>query len=93
VRRRSRGADGPAASVLAGVGAVATRAAATGVETGLAPHAEFLTVSEAHQVAVPRGLKVQAHEPDFESGRDGVRAAHGVTLTAVFGANHHRESW
>jgi hypothetical protein len=27
---------------------------------GLASHAEFLTVSEAHQVAVPRGLKVQA---------------------------------
>jgi hypothetical protein len=38
---------------------------------GLAPCAEFLTVSEAHQVAVPRGLKVQAPEPDFESGREG----------------------
>jgi hypothetical protein len=34
----------------------------------LAPRAEFLTVSEAHQVVVPRGLKVQAPEPDFESG-------------------------
>jgi hypothetical protein len=59
---------------------------------GLASRTEFLTVSEAHQVAVPRGLKVQAPEPDFESGGEGVRAAHGVTLTAVLGANHHRES-
>jgi hypothetical protein len=58
----------------------------------LAPHAELLTVSEAHHVAVPRGLKVQALEPDFESGGEGVRAAHGVTLTTVLGANHHRES-
>jgi hypothetical protein len=60
---------------------------------GLTPRAEFLTVSEAHQVAVPRGLKVQAPEPNFESGREGVRAAHGVTLTAVLSANHHRENW
>jgi hypothetical protein len=58
----------------------------------LAPRAELLTVSEAHQVVVPRGLKVQAPEPDFESGGEGVRAAHGVTLTTVLGANHHRES-
>jgi hypothetical protein len=55
---------------------------------GLAPRAEFLTVREAHQVAVPRGLKVQPPEPDFESGREGVRASHGVALTAVLGANH-----
>jgi hypothetical protein len=59
---------------------------------GLAPRAEFLTVSEAHEVAVPRSLKVQAREPDFESDREGVRAAHGVTLTTVLGVNHHRES-
>jgi hypothetical protein len=57
--------------------------------SSLAPRAEFLTVGEAHQVAIPRGLKVQAPEPDFESGGDGVRAAHGVTLTAVLGANRH----
>jgi hypothetical protein len=37
----------------------------------LAPRAEFLTVSEVHEVAVPRSLKVQAPEPDFESGREG----------------------
>jgi hypothetical protein len=60
---------------------------------GLAPRAEFLTVCEAHQVVVPRSLKVQAPELDFESGWEGVRAAHGVALTAVLGANHHRESW
>jgi hypothetical protein len=54
---------------------------------------EFLTVGEAHQVAVPCGLKIQAPELDFESGREGVRAAHGVTLTTVLGANHHRENW
>jgi hypothetical protein len=60
--------------------------------SGLAPRTELFTVSEAHQVVIPRGLKVQAPEPDFESGGEGVRAAHGVTLTAVLGANHHRES-
>jgi hypothetical protein len=59
---------------------------------GLAPRAELLTVSEAHHVVVPRGLKVQAPEPDFEPGGEGVRAAHGVTLTTVLGASHHRES-
>jgi hypothetical protein len=57
----------------------------------LALRAELLTVSEAHQVVVPHGLKVPAPEPDFEPGGEGVRAAHGVTLTAVLGANHHRE--
>jgi hypothetical protein len=55
----------------------------------LASRAEFLTVGEAHQVAVPRSLKVQAPEPDFKSGREGVRAAYGVTLTAILGANQH----
>jgi hypothetical protein len=35
---------------------------------GLAPRAELLMVSEAHLVAIPRGLKVQAPEPDFEPG-------------------------
>jgi hypothetical protein len=39
---------------------------------GLAPRTEFLTVSEAHQVAVPCGLKVQPPKPDFESGRERV---------------------
>jgi hypothetical protein len=58
----------------------------------LAPRSELLTVSEAHQLAVPRGLKIQAPEPDFEPGGEGVRTAHGVTLTTVLGANHHRES-
>jgi hypothetical protein len=53
------------------------------------PRTEFLTVSEAHQVAVPRGLKVQAPELEFDSGGEGVRAAHGVMLTAVLGANKH----
>jgi hypothetical protein len=60
---------------------------------GLAPRTELLTVGEAHEVAVLRSLKVQAPEPDFESGWEGVRAAHGVALTAVLGANRHRESW
>jgi hypothetical protein len=63
------------------------------VRPSLASCMEFLTVGEAHQVAVPRSLKVQTPEPDFESGREGVRAAHGVALTAVLSANHYRESW
>jgi hypothetical protein len=36
---------------------------------------ELVTVGDAHEVAVPRGLKVQAPKPDFESGWEGVRAA------------------
>jgi hypothetical protein len=28
-------------------------------------------VGEAHEIAIPRGLEVQAPEPDFESGREG----------------------
>jgi hypothetical protein len=32
----------------------------------LVPRTELLTIGEAYQVAVPRGLKVQASEPDFE---------------------------
>jgi hypothetical protein len=38
----------------------------------LAPRTELLTIGEAHEVAVPRGLKVQAPEPDFEPGGEGV---------------------
>jgi hypothetical protein len=36
---------------------------------------ELITVGDAHEVAVPRGLEVQAPKPDFESSREGVRAA------------------
>jgi hypothetical protein len=46
-------------------------------------------VGEAHHVAVPCGLKVQAPEPYFEPDGEGVRAAQGVARTAVLGANHH----
>jgi hypothetical protein len=58
-------------------------------EPSLAPRTEFLTVGEAHQVAVPRSLEVQAPEPDFEPSGEGVRAAHGVTSTVVLYANDH----
>jgi hypothetical protein len=37
---------------------------------------KLLTVGEAHQVAIPRSLEIQAPEPDFEPGGEGVRAAH-----------------
>jgi hypothetical protein len=56
--------------VLAGVGVVAAHSGDRGGPS-LALRAEFLAVGEAHQVAVPRGLKVQAPEPDFESGGEG----------------------
>jgi hypothetical protein len=36
---------------------------------------ELVTVGDVHEVVVPRSLKVQAPEPDFESGWEGVRAA------------------
>jgi hypothetical protein len=63
------------------------------ISPGLPPRSEFFAVGDAHEVAVPRGLKVQAPEPDFEPGWEGVRAAHGIPLAAVLGANYHREGW
>jgi hypothetical protein len=60
---------------------------------GLMSCTKFLTVGEAHEVVVPRSLEIQATEPNFESGWEGVRAAHGVPLTVILGANHHREGW
>jgi hypothetical protein len=50
-------------------------------------------VGDAHEVVVPRGLKVQAPEPDFEPGWEGVRAAHGVPLGHVLGADHHQHGY
>jgi hypothetical protein len=58
---------------------------------GCLPCAKLVAVGNAHEVAVPRGLKVQAPKPDFESGWEGVRAVHGIPLAAVLSANRHRE--
>jgi hypothetical protein len=60
---------------------------------GFPPRMKFVTVGGTHEVAVPCGLKVQAPRPDFESDWEGVRAANGIPLAAVLGANHHREGW
>jgi hypothetical protein len=38
---------------------------------GRPPRTKFVVVGDAHEVAVPRGLKVQAPEPDFELGWEG----------------------
>jgi hypothetical protein len=54
---------------------------------------ELIAVSEAHEVVVPCGLKVQAPEPDFESGRERVRTTHGLPLGRQLGANYHRDCW
>jgi hypothetical protein len=54
---------------------------------------ELGAVGDAHEVVVPRGLEVQAPESDFESSREGVRAAHGVPLGPVLSADHHRDGW
>jgi hypothetical protein len=54
---------------------------------------KLVVVGDAHEVAIPRGLKVQAPEPDFEFGQEGVQAAHGVCLGHVLDANHHRDCW
>jgi hypothetical protein len=51
---------------------------------------ELGAVGDAHQVAIPRGLEIQTPKPDLESGREGVRAAHGVPLPPILGADHHR---
>jgi hypothetical protein len=52
---------------------------------------KLVAVGDAHEVAVPRGLKVQAPELNFESGWEGVRAAHGVSLAPILGADHRRD--
>jgi hypothetical protein len=54
---------------------------------------ELVAVGDAHVVAVPRGLEIQAPEPDFESDWEGVRSAHGVPQGHVLGADHHRDGW
>jgi hypothetical protein len=58
---------------------------------GRPPCVKLVAVGNAHGVAVPRGLKVQAPEPDFEPGWEGARAAHGIPLAPILGADHHRE--
>jgi hypothetical protein len=60
---------------------------------GRPPRVKLVAVGDAHEVAVPHGLKVQAPEPNFESGWEGVRVAHGVPLAPVLGANHYRDGW
>jgi hypothetical protein len=57
------------------------------------PRVKLIAVGDAHEVVVPRGLKVQAPEPDFEPFWEGVRTAHGVPLAPIFSANHHRDGW
>jgi hypothetical protein len=58
---------------------------------GRPPRAKLIAVGDPHEVVVPCGLKVQAPEPDFEPGWEGVRAAHGIPLAPVLGVDHHRE--
>jgi hypothetical protein len=54
---------------------------------------KLVAVSDAHEVVVPRSLKIQALEPDFEPGWEGVRAALGVSLAPVLDADQHRDGW
>jgi hypothetical protein len=39
---------------------------------GCPPRVKLGVVGDAHEVVVPRGLEVQAPEPNFESGEEGV---------------------
>jgi hypothetical protein len=54
---------------------------------------KLVAVGDMHELTVPRGLKVQAPEPDFEPDWEGVRASHGVPMGHVLGADHHRDCW
>jgi hypothetical protein len=67
-RRRRRGAEGPAASAWAGV---STRRDGDRSWPGRPPRVKLVMVGDAHEVAIPRGLKVQTSEPDFEFGWKG----------------------
>jgi hypothetical protein len=62
------------------------------VRSGRPPRMELCAIGDAHKVAIPRGLEIQTPKPDLESDREGVRAAHGVPLAPVLGADHHRDS-
>jgi hypothetical protein len=44
---------------------------------------KLVTVGEAHEIAVSRGLEVQAPKPDFESSWEGIRATQGVSLDVI----------
>jgi hypothetical protein len=61
--------------------------------SGRPPRVKLVAVGDAHKVVVPRGLKVQAPEPNLESGWEGVRTTHGVPLAPILSANHHRDGW
>jgi hypothetical protein len=52
---------------------------------------ELGMIGDAHKVAVPLSLEVQTPEPELETGGEGVRAAHGVPLSPVLSADHHRD--
>jgi hypothetical protein len=54
---------------------------------------KLVTVGDALEVDIPSGLKAQAPEPDFKSGGEGVRAAHGVPLGPALDVDHHRDGW
>jgi hypothetical protein len=54
---------------------------------------KLVTIGDAHKVAVPRGLKIQATDLDFETVWEAVRAADGVSLAPVLSADHHRDGW
>jgi hypothetical protein len=55
---------------------------------GLTPRTKFLTIGEAHEVAVPRSLEVQAPEPDFESMLTVYFGAPSMFITLWFGFDY-----
>jgi hypothetical protein len=89
--RRRHGTEGPTTSSWEGAGASAPGVTGDWSWPGQPPRVKLIAVGDAHEVVVPRGLKVQASEPDFESGWEEVRAAHGIPLALVLGADHHRD--
>jgi hypothetical protein len=76
---------------LGGCRGVSSRRGRNRSRVGRPPRVKLVAVGDAHEVAIPRGLKVQAPEPDFESSWEGVQAAHGVPLAPVLGADRHRD--
>jgi hypothetical protein len=91
--RRPRGNRGPETERSPVGAAVVSPVSASRCEAMRAACRRSVRTCRERRPERRRRRGAEAPEPDFESGWEGVRAAHGIPLFAVLGANHHREGW